>query len=85
MNFIYRLEILVTESRKKLKNTKKIIISTQESKQNNRYFKSAKTNLYTKIRDGQCLNEKVSSKKFNKKIGYTNSSITFNQLVKSKV
>jgi len=67
MNFIFRLEIVVTKSRKTHKydkNNKYIGIKTKQS-----YCKSAKTNLGTKISsDGQRLNENVSSKTFNKQI-----------------
>ena len=84
MNFIFRLKFLSSS----LENTEKYerIISSQKSKQNNRYYKPAKTNSESEISSGaQWLNENVATKSSTNIFSYTNSLTIFHRLVKSTV
>jgi len=60
MNFVFRLKFLSLSLENTQRNER--IISSQKSKQNNRYYKSAKTNSESLISSGgQWLNENVAT------------------------
>ena len=68
MNFTFKLEILVTKSRKthKYENNNKHTAQKLKTKQSILQVRKDKFRLQKISGDGQCLNENVSSKKFNK-------------------
>ena len=75
MNFVFRLKFLSLSLENTQRNER--IISSQKSKQNNRYYKSAKTNSESLISSGgQWLNENVATKSSTNIFSYTNSLTT---------